>query len=146
MGAALVLSACGQAGGADADATSAPTLDCTLARTAMDDYSIALTDLATSLEAGDPMSAVAAADAISYALDQLESALPSIPAEGQAFLAGSREVALSVKQSVAESPQMTGLLGELTSAFADPAFAAGGEAIDGYVNQQGPAPSESGTP
>ena len=113
----------------------------------MDDYSVALSDLATSIEAGDAMSAVAAADAMSYSLDQLESALPGIPEAGQGFLAASRAVAIQVKQSAADSPQMTGLLGELTSAFSDPAFAEGGAAIDEYADQvcpsMSPAPSAS---
>ena len=119
-------------------------VDCTAAQAAMDDYSVALGDLATSLEAGDSMSAIAAADAMSYALDQLESSLPGIPAAGQEFLTSSRSVVLRVKQSAADSPQMPGLLGELTAAFADPAFAEGGAAIDGYVAQV--CPSESPSP
>lgn len=109
----------------------------------MDDYSVALSDLATSLEAGDAMSAVAAADAMSYALDQLEGALPGIPAPGQGFLEASRAVALKVKQSAADSPEMSGLLGELTADFSDPAFAQGGDAIDAYADQACPEPSAS---
>lgn len=108
--------------------------DCATTRAAMEGYSVALAELATSLEAGDAMSAVAAADAISYALEELEVALPGIPPEGRAFLAGSREVAVTVKQSAAQSPQMTGLIDQLTSAFADPAFAEGGQAIDAYAD------------
>ena len=122
------------------------TTDCGLARVAMDDYSTALTDLATSLEAGDAMSAVAAADAMSYALDQLETALPELPATGEAFLGASRSVALQVKQAAADSPDMPGLVGELTQAFADPAFAEGGDAIDAYVDQECPGTSDSGAP
>lgn len=119
----------------------APTLDCPGARTAMDDYSTALSDLATSIEAGDAMSAVAAADAMSYALDQLEASLPDLPASGDSFLSASRAVALTVKESAAQSPEMTGLLGQLTEAFADPAFADGGEAIDVYVDDVCPEAS-----
>lgn len=122
------------------------TTDCGLARVAMDDYSTALTDLATSLEAGDAMSAVAAADGMSYALDQLETALPELPATGDAFLGASRQVALQVKQAVADSPDMPGLVGELTQAFADPAFAEGGDAIDAYVDGVCPQPTESAQP
>jgi hypothetical protein len=119
-------------------------VDCTAAQAAMEDYSVALGDLATSLEVGDAMSAVAGADAMSYALDQLEASLPGIPPAGQDFLTASRDVVLRVKQSAADSPQMPGLLGELTAAFADPAFAECGAAIDGYVAQV--CPSESATP
>lgn len=142
----LALAGCSSSGGSGATegATSpsnAPTVDCALAQTAMDDYSVALTDLATSLEAGDAMSAIAAADAMSYALDQLESALPDVPAAGQGFLAASRAVALRVKQSAADSPQMPGLLAELTSSFSDPAFAEGGVAIDEYAGQVCPSAS-----
>jgi hypothetical protein len=109
----------------------------------MDDYSVALTDLATSLEASDAMSAIAAADAMSYSLDQLEAALPDIPQAGEAFLSASRGVSLQVKQSAADSPEMTGLLGELTAVFGDPAFAEGGAAIDEYVVQVCPQASPS---
>lgn len=123
--------------------TPTPSVDCTLARTAMDDYSIALTDLATSLEAGDAMSAVAAADAMSYALDQLETALPGIPPGGDAFLEASRAVALKVKTSAAASSEMTGLVGELTQSFADPAFAEGGDTIDAYADEVCPEASPS---
>lgn len=140
--AALALAGCSSSGGAS-PASSALVLDCTLAQTAMDDYSVALTDLATSLEAGDAMSAIAAADAMSYSLDQLESSLPGIPAAGQGFLAASRAVAVQVKQSAADSPQMTGLLAELTAAFSDPAFAEGGAAIDEYADQMCPRASPS---
>ena len=122
---------------------SSPTADCAMVRMAMDDYSVALTDLAASLEAGDAMSAVGAADAMTFALDQLEAALPGIPAPGQGFLASSRAVAMQVKQSAAESPAMTGLLGELTTTFSDPAFAEGGDAIDAYADQVCPEPSPS---
>lgn len=120
--------------------------DCVLALTAMDDYSVALGALATSVQSGDAMSAVAAANAMSYSLDQLESALPDIPAAGQDFLAASREVTLQVKQSAADSPQLTGLLADLTTAFADPAFADGGGAIDEYVVQVCPSPSPTAEP
>ena len=123
------------------DATVSSSVDCALAQTARDDYSVALADLATSLEAGDAMSAVAAADAMSYALDQLESSLPGIPDAGQDFLSASRAVAVQVKQSAADSPPLAGLLAELTSAFADPVFAEGGAAIDEYADGVCPAPS-----
>lgn len=146
MGAVLLLSACGQAGSTVADTSSAPVLDCGLARMAMDDYSIALRELAVSLQAGDAMSAIGAADTMSFALDQLEVALPGIPASGGAFLDASRGVALQVKQSAAESPAMEGLLDELTESFADPAFAEGGDAIEAYADQVCPAASESPAP
>ena len=110
---------------------------------AMDDYSVALRSLAESLEAGDAMSAIGAADAMSFALDQLEAALPSIPPDGDAFLDASRAVSLQVKQSAADSPGMEGLLGELTQSFADPAFAEGGEAIDAYADEVCPEATPS---
>ncbi|MFZ8909897.1 MAG: hypothetical protein ACO20A_04475 [Candidatus Nanopelagicales bacterium] len=141
--ATAALTGCSQTAAEEPPSSSQPVLDCVLALTAMDDYSIALGDLATSIQAGDAMSAVAAADAMSYSLDQLESALPGIPAAGQDFLAASREVTLQVKQSAADSPQLTGLLAELTTAFADPAFADGGGAIDEYVVQMCPGASPS---
>ncbi len=140
MLASIALVGCSQSSG---EASPSPAIDCALAQTAMDDYSVALSDLATSLEAGDSMSAVAAADAMSYALDQLETSLPGIPEAGQGFLSASRAVALKVKQSAADSPQMTGLLGELTGAFADPAFADGGAAIDEYADRVCPKASSS---
>lgn len=142
---AVLLSACGTSTDPAASSSDAePTLDCVRAQVAMDDYSAALNDLAASLEAGDAMSAIGAADAMSFSLDQLEGSLPGIPAAGQEFLAASRGVALRVKQSAADSPQLTGLLGELTSAFADPAFAEGGGAIDEYADRM--CPSASATP
>lgn len=110
---------------------------------AMDDYSVALRSLAESLESGDAMSAIGAADAMTFALDQLEGSLPGIPPAGDAFLDASRAVALQVKQSVADSPEMSGLVGELTQSFADPAFAEGGEAIDAYADQVCPEASPS---
>ena len=142
--AGLLLSACSQASdGAPSSSPAAPVLDCAAAQLAMDDYSVALSDLATSLEAGDAMSAVAAADAMSYSLDQLEAGLPDIPQAGEAFLSASRGVAVQVKQSAADSPEMTGLLGELTAVFGDSAFAEGGAAIDEYVVQVCPQASPS---
>ena len=147
VAAILALTGCSQgASDATTPSSSAPVLDCAAASLAMEDYSVALADLATSIEAGDAMSAVAAADAISYSLDQLEASLPDMPVEGDAFLSASRAVALKVKESAAASPEMTGLLGELTAAFADPAFAQGGEAIDGYVAQVCPEVSSEASP
>ena len=143
---ALALAGCSTPVESNPSTSSGPTIDCTLARTAMDDYSVALSDLATSLEAGDAMSAVAAADAMSYSLDQLEGALPGIPSPGRAFLDASRAVALKVKQSAADSPAMSGLLGELTADFSDPAFAEGGDAIDAYADQACPEPSGTSSP
>lgn len=137
----LALAACGASPDAVPASSSGP--DCALARTAMDDYSVALEDLATSMEAGDAMSAVAAADGMSYALDQLEQALPGMPAEGATFVAASRAVAVKVKQAAADSPAMPGLLADLTSDFADPAFEQGGAAIDAYVDQACPPASPS---
>ena len=109
----------------------------------MQDYSTSLTNLASSLQAGDAMSAVAAADGMSYALDQLQRALPGMPAAGDDFLDASRAVALQVKQSVADSPAMDGLVAELTQSFADPAFANGGDAIDDYTDEVCPQASPS---
>jgi hypothetical protein len=140
--AGLALVGCGSSGEA-APPSTAPAVDCAKTRTAMEGYSEALAELAASLGAGDAMSAVAAADAISFSMFELEAALPGMPAEGQAFLASSREVAVQVKESVAQSPQMTGLLAELTTAFADPAFAEGGEAIDAYADEVCPEASPS---
>jgi len=141
---ALLLGACGTSAG-DTTSSSAPepTLDCVRVQVAMDDYATALADLAASLQAGDAMSAIGAADAMSFSLDQLEGSLPGIPAAGQNFLDASRAVALRVKQSAAESPQLTGLLGDLTAAFADPAFAEGGEAMDEYAKRACPNASSA---
>lgn len=110
---------------------------------AMDDYSVALQSLAESLQSGDAMSAIGAADAMSFALDQLEGALPGIPPAGDAFFDATRAVTLKVKASAAESSEMTGLVGELTQSFADPAFAEGGEAIDAYADEVCPEPNSS---
>lgn len=145
LAATVVITGCSQTTAEAPPTSSGPVLDCVLALTAMDDYSIALGDLATSIQASDAMSAVAAADAMSYSLDQLESALPGMPAAGQDFVAASREVTLQVKQSAADSPRLTGLLADLTTAFADPAFADGGGAIDEYVVQVCPDASPSQT-
>ena len=139
--AVAALAGCSSSVESSPPASPSPTLNCAVARMAMDDYSVALRSLAESLQSGDAMSAVGAADAMSFALDQLEGALPGIPPGGDAFLDASRAVALEVKQSAADSPGMEGLLGELTQSFADPAFADGGEAIDAYADEVCPEPS-----
>ena len=139
--AVIALAGCSSSTESAPPASPSPTLNCAVARMAMDDYSVALRSLAESLESGDSMSAIGAADAMSFALDQLEGALPGIPPGGDAFLDASRAVALQVKQSAADSPGMEGLLGELTQSFADPAFADGGEAIDAYADEVCPEPS-----
>ena len=139
--AVVALAGCSSSVESSPPASPSPTLNCAVARMAMDDYSVALRSLAESLESGDSMSAIGAADAMSFALDQLEGALPGIPPGGDAFLDASRAVALQVKQSAADSPGMEGLLGELTQSFADPAFADGGEAIDAYADEVCPEPS-----
>ena len=144
--AVIALAGCSTPVESSPSASPSPSLNCAVARMAMDDYSVALRSLAESLESGDAMTAIGAADAMSFALDQLEEALPGIPPGGDAFLDASRAVALQVKQSAAESPGMEGLLGELTQSFADPAFAEGGEAIDAYADEVCPEASEEATP
>ena len=141
--AVIGLAGCSSSVESSPSASPSPTLNCAVARMAMDDYSVALRSLAESLESGDAMSAIGAADAMSFALDQLQGALPGIPPGGDAFLDASRAVAVKVKQSAADSPGMEGLLGELTQSFADPAFAQGGEAIDAYADEVCPEASPS---
>lgn len=141
--AVVALAGCSSSVESSPPASPSPTLNCAVARMAMDDYSVALRSLAESIESGDTMSAIGAADAMSFALDQLEGALPGIPSGGDAFLDASRAVALQVKQSAADSPGMEGLLGELTQSFADPAFAEGGDAIDAYADEVCPEASPS---
>lgn len=139
----MPVAGCGSAGDSqDAGAS----IDCAAAGAAMADYSSALSDLAVSIESGDALSAVGAADSMSFALDRLEGALPEIPAAGDTFLDASRAVTREVKQSAAQSPSMDGLLATLSDTFATPGFAEGGEAIDAYVTQACGSPTGEPTP
>ncbi|MFM9134182.1 MAG: hypothetical protein ACKOT0_01885 [bacterium] len=119
-----------------APASPAAPLDCGLATNAMADYGRAVSDLARSVEANDSMAAIAASDAMLYAIDQLMPVVNAVGDPGRAFAAKAWAVATLVKGGVANETTMQDLLPQLTEAFRDPAFSTGGGAIESYVDQR----------
>ena len=149
-GVALGMTACSGADAASTGPTSSAgpqvvTVDCSLALTAMGDYGTAVVDLAKSVQANDSMSAVAAADAMVYAIDQLTPVINAAGTSAQEFAARARSVAFFVKSAAADGTTMQEALPEITEAFNDPAFDDGGEALQDYVDRGCaiPAPSAS---
>lgn len=125
-----------------ASAPSATSVDCDLATNAMADYGTAVADLARSVEANDSMAAIAASDAMLYAIDQLMPVVNAVGDPGRAFAAKAWAVATLVKGGVANETTMQDLLPQLTEAFRDPAFSTGGGAIESYVDQRCGPPGE----
>ena len=123
-------------------APSVPSVDCDLVTNAMADYGTAVADLARSVEANDSMAAIAASDAMLYAIDQLMPVVNAVGDPGRAFAAKAWAVATLVKGGVANGTTMQDLLPQLTEAFRDPAFSTGGGAIESYVDQRCGSPGE----
>ena len=129
----LVLSACS---GATADSNPSATVqqtDCPSVRAAMGDYSVALVQLAQALEGQDPLVAVASADAMSFAAEQVLDGLPGAPDAAAQFVTASQNAATLVKQGLADEVPYADIIGQLTEAFADEAFTVGGDALERYV-------------
>ena len=120
-------------------------LDCTATRTAMSDYATAVMDLAVSVQADDGMSAVAASDAILYAIDQLLPTLQSAPESTAAFGATGWAVASMVKTAVSKGTSVRDLAPQITEAYSDPDFMSASDAIEEYVDAQCPSPVPSPT-
>ena len=147
---AVVLGAAGCSG---ADATPASpttsaaspvvTLECGLVLTAMGDYGTAVVDLARSVQANDAMSAVAAADGMLYAIDQLAPVINAAGVAAQGFGTRAQAVAVLVKTAAAEGTSMQEALPAITEAFNDPAFDSGGQALQDYVDRGCPTPAPS---
>lgn len=136
----LLVSGCSSGGAAAPSTSAAPTTssasvagDCDLARTAISDYSTAVGDLAVSVKTNDSMSAVAAADGMLYALDQLMPAVKAVGDPGAAFAAQAWAVASLVKTSAANGSPVEGNLPRITEAFKAEDYRAGAAAIESYV-------------
>lgn len=141
--AVLSLSACAASDASPTPSSATPqvvTVDCGLAITAMSDYGTAVMDLATSVQANDSMSAVAAADAMGYAIDQLAPVINAAGVAAQGFATRAQAVAVLVKSAAAAGTPMQEALPAITEAFNDPAFDAGGEALQAYVDRGCPLP------
>ncbi|MFM8240710.1 MAG: hypothetical protein ACKOAW_10390 [Actinomycetota bacterium] len=145
--AALAIALCACSGTADnsvaeptADATDG--IDCAITLNAMGDYGTAVLDLAASLQANDSMSAIAAADAMLYAIGQLMPTIQAVGEPAEEFAAHAWAVAALVKSSAANGTSMQEALPKITEAFKDPAFDTGGDALQGYVDTRCPAPAQ----
>ncbi|MFM8772534.1 MAG: hypothetical protein ACKOFP_01610 [Actinomycetota bacterium] len=145
--AALAIALCACSGSADssvaeptADATDG--IDCAITLNAMGDYGTAVLDLAASVQANDSMSAIAAADAMLYAIGQLMPTIQAVGEPAEEFAAHAWAVAPRVKCAAANGPSLQEALPKITEAFKDPAFDTGGDALQGYVDTRCPAPAQ----
>ena len=136
---ALLLTACSggstapSSSSAPAPSSSSASGDCAAARTAISDYTTAVQDLAVSVQANDSMSAVAAADGMLYALDQLMPAVKAVGDPGAAFAAQAWAVASLVKTSAANGSPVEQDLPRITEAFKADDYRTGAQAIESYV-------------
>ena len=137
---ALTLTACSGGGSAVSSSSSAPAPssasasgDCAAASTAISDYKTAVQDLAVSVQANDSMSAIAAADGMLYALDQLMPTVKAVGDPGAAFAAQAWAVASLVKTSAANGSPVKQDLPRIAEAFKGNDYRAGAEAIESYV-------------
>ncbi|MFM7598760.1 MAG: hypothetical protein ACKO70_10400 [Actinomycetota bacterium] len=143
----MAVSACGSspdtsATTPEASPSASAAVDCAITLNAMGDYGTAVLDLAASVQANDSMSAIAAADAMLYAIDQLMPAIQAVGEPAEEFAAHAWAVAALVKSSAANGTSMQEALPKITEAFKDPAFDTGGDALQGYVDTRCPAPAQ----
>lgn len=135
---AVLLAACSSGGTADpstapASPSASATVDCALAKTAIDDYRTAVADLATSVQAKDSMASVAAADAMLYALDQLMPVVQATGDSGLAFASQAWAAASLVKTTAANGTPLQETIPRLTEVFQDEGYRSGADAIEAYV-------------
>lgn len=156
----LALAACGGGGSTASSSTSAPAsdptsaspspsstaLDCTLTRTAMGDFSTAVEDLARGLGANDSMSAVAASDAMLYALDQLLPAVTAAGTAGAGFAAEAWAVASLVKTTAAAGTSIRDVAPKIAEAFKSTEYVDGAAAVRTAVDAKCPSASASSSP
>lgn len=145
--AALAFALCACSGNTDrsvaeptADATD--RIDCAITLNAMGEYGTAVLDLAASVQANDSMSAIAAADAMLYAIGQLMPTIEAVGEPAEEFAAHAWAVAALIKSSAANGTSMQETLPKITEAFKDPAFDTGGDALQDYVDTRCPAPAQ----
>lgn len=112
----------------------------------MGDYSTAVQDLARSLEANDSMSAVAASDAMLYALDQLMPAVTGAGGSAAGFAAQAWVVASLVKSTAAGGSPIRDAAPRIAEAFKATSYVDGAAALRGYVDAGCPASSPSTSP
>ena len=134
----VLLTACSGGGTSDpstvpASPSASASVDCALARTAIDDYRTAVADLATSVQANDSMSSVAAADAMLYALDQLMPVVQAAGDSGLAFASQAWAAASLVKTTAANGTPLEQTIPRLTEAFQDQGYRSGADAVEAYV-------------
>jgi len=140
---AIAVTGCGGSEASDPSSAreqSPPALDCALARSAMGDYSVALTSLAQALDADDRMASIAAANALTYSASEVVSALPGAPESAQEFARASDDVAVLIKQAMADQVPFATVINQVTTAFAGEGFTIGGDALDDYADQVCPEP------
>lgn len=139
--AAVTLSACSSStdsGGGSAD------IDCTVATSAIEGYSSALTDMVIGLSEEDTEAARNAAEAFGPAAVDITRALPGLPPEAEDFVTRSEDASRLVIDSLADGVESEVILDELDTLFSDEAFTSAGGAIDDVFNAAcgNPTPSQ----
>ena len=128
--AALTLSGCSSS----SDSGGSGTIDCTVATSAIEGYSTALTDMVIGLSEGDTDGARSAAEAFGPAALDVTRALPGLPPEAEDFVTRSEDASRLVVDSLADGVDAEVILDELDTLFSDEAFTAAGGAIDEVYN------------
>lgn len=129
--AALTLSACSSSSDSGGDSGA---IDCTVATSAIEGYSAALTDMVVGLSDGDTAAARTAAEAFGPAALDVTRALPGLPPEAEDFVTRSEEASRLVVDSLSTGVESEVILDELDTLFSDEAFTAAGGAIDDVYN------------
>lgn len=128
--AGLVLAGCSSDSGSDSGGGAAGSIDCTVATSAIEAYSTALTDMVIGLTDDDVDAARAGAEAFGPAALDVTRALPGLPAEAEDFVTRSEEGSRLVLDSLADGVSGDVILDELDVLFSDEAFTTAGDAID----------------
>lgn len=129
--AALTLSACSSSSDSGGDSAA---IDCTVATSAIEGYSAALTNMVVGLSEGDTDAARTAAEEFGSAALDVTRALPGLPPEAEDFVTRSEEASRLVVDSLSTGVENEVILDELDTLFSDEAFTAAGGAIDEVYN------------
>lgn len=137
---AVTLSACSSSTDSGGGSTD---IDCTVATSAIEGYSNALTNMVIGLSEGDADAARTAAEAFGPAAVDVTRALPGLPPEAEDFVTRSEDASRLVIDSLADDVDNEVILDELDTLFSDEAFTSAGGAIDDVFNAACGSPTPS---
>lgn len=148
IGAAVLLTACGDSGSTLSPADNI-TIDCSTAAQSIADYSLSFRDMVTGLEANDPAIAGPAAVQFGISARAIVDQLPGLPQEAQGFVAVSQRFSDRVRDVISGNGDLPPLAIEAETQFGDPTFVDSVDVVEGFFSSNCPTtiiPTPSPTP